>query len=224
MIIAGQGVCPGPAREGKIMKIHVSVFSILLIIVLAGIVVTGVNADVVSGQVSPGKGTTPVVDAPLLDSLGISSADQQTLTRKAQEVSDRYKSMQFEEKSAVSAAGIYREDSMEKITTSNGQTFEGGTTITFTISPDNKVSGDVAFKFIEQGWTIKVKGTVTGFLTPDTGKLIIKSNDASVKYAGKQHKLTMNIEAQYNGSGFVGTKELSIAGATGTLGFTANPA
>jgi hypothetical protein len=34
----------------------------------------------------------------------------------------------------------------------------------------------------------------------------------------------MNIEAQYNGSGFVGTKELSIAGATGTLGFTANPA
>jgi hypothetical protein len=34
----------------------------------------------------------------------------------------------------------------------------------------------------------------------------------------------MNVNAQYDGSGFVGIKELSIGGTTGTLGFQSNPA
>ena len=198
--------------------------TIVLFLVLAGILVAGVSGEGITGQVSPAKGTTPAVDTPPLDGLGITAADQKTLIEQAKEISDRYKSTTTQNKPALSAAGNYLEDSMEKITTSSGKPFEGGTTITFTISPDNQVSGKVDFKFIEQGWTIKVHGTVTGFLTPDTGKLVIKSNDAFVKYAGKQYPLTMTVDAQYDGSGFVGTKDLSFAGTTGTLGFHANPA
>jgi hypothetical protein len=34
----------------------------------------------------------------------------------------------------------------------------------------------------------------------------------------------MNVQAQYNGSGFDGTKDLMMAGTSGTLGFHVNPA
>ena len=169
-------------------------------------------------------GTIPAVDTPLLENLGITAANQATLIRQAKDISDRYKNTSSEEKPALSASGTYLEDSLEKITTSNGKPFEGGTSINFTISSDNQVSGMVVFKFIEQDWTIKVHGKVTGFLTLGTGKLVIKSSDASVKYAGKQYPLTMNVEAQYDGSGFMGTKDITFAGITGTLGFHANPA
>ena len=218
---------PGSHEEEKIMKLKVPFgtgLPILLFLVLACILVAGVSGEGVTGQVSPGKSTTPAVDTPVLEGLGITAADQQTLMEQAKKISDRYQSTTTQNKPALSAAGNYREDSMEKITTSNGKPFEGGTTITFTISPDNQVSGKVDFKFIEQGWTIKVHGTVTGFLTPDTGKLVIKSDDASVKYAGKQYPLTMTVDARYDGSGFVGTKVLTFAGTSGTLGFEANPA
>ena len=80
------------------------------------------------------------------------------------------------------------------------------------------------FKFIEQGWTVKVPGTIHGSLTPETGKLEIQSNDAFFKYAGEKYPIEMNVQAQYNGSGFDGTKDLSMAGTSGTLGFHVNPA
>ena len=208
----------------KLPVIFSSRFTILLLLFLAGMIVAGVAGEGLSGQVIQGKSGNPMVDDPLLDTLGISAADQQILTQKAKEISDNYKSIKTVEKPALSATGNYVENSMEKITTSNGKPFEGGTSIDYTITPDNKVSGTVKFLFVEQGWTIKVPGTVTGSLSPDTGKLVIKSTDASVKYSGKQYPLTMTINAQYDGSGFVGTKELSMAGTTGTLGFQSKPA
>jgi len=196
----------------------------LILLVLVSTHIAGATTDSVLDRVDRDSGFIPVVDTPLLDSLGLSTADQVSLTQKAKEISEQYKgSSESIEKSAVNAAGTYIEDSMEKITTADGTPFEGGTTIEYTISPDNQVSGTVCFKFIEQGWTIKINGIVTGFLTPDTGKLIIQSSDAFIKYAGNNYPITMNVDAQYNGAGFDGVKELSMAGTTGTLGFHADP-
>jgi len=111
---------------------------------------------------------------------------------------------------------------MKKTTGVDGSLFEGGADIDYTVSPDNSVTGTVAYKFIEQGWTIKVKGTVSGEVTPD-GSLTLTSQDASVKYAGNTYPISMNVNAQYNGNGFEGTKVISAAGVTGTLDFTGNP-
>ena len=46
------------------------------------------------------------------------AADRVTLTEKAKEISNHYKSTTSVEKPALSAAGGYLEESMEKITTS----------------------------------------------------------------------------------------------------------
>jgi hypothetical protein len=198
--------------------------TMLLLLFLACTIVAGVSGEGLTDQVKSGKNSESVVDDSLLNSLGISAGDQQYLTPQARDVSDKYKNVQMTQKAAQSASGNYTEESMEKITTADGKPFEGGTEIDYVITPDNRVSGKVNFIFMEQGWKVKVHGTVSGFLTPDTGKLVLKSDDTFVKYSGKQYPLTMDVNAQYDGSGFVGTKELSIGGTTGTLGFQSNPA
>ncbi|NLV27429.1 MAG: hypothetical protein GXY48_09740 [Methanomicrobiales archaeon] len=116
-------------------------------------------------------------------------------------------------------AGKYQDKTMKKTTGVDGTLFEGGADIDYTIAPDNSVSGTVAYKFIEQGWTIKVKGTVHGQVSPN-GNLNLISNDANVKYAGSNYPITMNVNAQYTGDQFEGTKVISAAGVTGTLDFT----
>jgi len=202
---------------------YIIIFATMFLFIIAGTQPVGADTALITDKVSHVSEYTTVVETPLLDSLGLSALDQVTLTQKAKEISEQYENTTHVEKEALNVAGSYLEDSMEKITTAEGKPFEGGTTIAFTISQDNLVSGTVVFKFIEQGWTIKVNGIVSGFLTPDTGKLVLHSNDAFIKYAGKQYPITMNINAQFNGVGFDGSKELSVAGTTGTLGFYANP-
>ncbi|WP_146199661.1 hypothetical protein ACKUB1_18460 [Methanospirillum stamsii] len=121
--------------------------------------------------------------------------------------------------SPVQIAGAYQDKTMKKTTGVDGSLFEGGADIDYTVAPDNSVSGKVAYKFIEQGWTIKVKGTVSGQVN-DNGGLTLSSNDASVKYAGQTYPISMTVNAQYNGNEFEGTKVISAAGVTGTLDFT----
>lgn len=121
--------------------------------------------------------------------------------------------------SPVEIAGTFQDKTMKKTTGVDGSLFEGGADIDYTVSPDNSVSGTVAYKFIEQGWTIKVKGTVSGQVN-DNGGLTLSSNDASVKYAGQTYPISMTVNAQYNGNEFEGTKVISAAGVTGTLDFT----
>nr|WP_319540145.1 hypothetical protein [uncultured Methanospirillum sp.] len=213
--------------EMKIMTrpvtIRTKIFSLILLILIAT-QVASVFGEAVTGQEGENKGNIPDSDGSLLTSLGVSTEDQQKFAEKAKEISEKNKISTSAQKAAMNVAGAYIENSMEKITTSDGKPFEGGTTINFTITADNKVSGTVDFKFIEQGWTVKVHGTVTGTLTPSTGNLVIYSNDATFKYAGKQYPITMTVKAQYNGSGFDGSKDIVLAGTSGTLGFHANPA
>lgn len=185
--------------------------------------VVSVFAEAVTGQTGKDQGNVPSSDTSLLTSFGVTPDDQQKFAQKAKEITEKNKASTGVQKAALNVAGDFVESSMEKITTSDGKPFEGGTTINFTITADNKVTGTVDFKFIEQGWTVKIKGTVTGTLTPSTGKLEIHSNDATFKYAGKQYPIILNVKAQYNGSGFDGTKDIAMAGTTGTLGFHATP-
>lgn len=192
------------------------------IIILALMATMVIPATATSGLIV----TTPIEEdegTGLLDGMGISVADRQSLEQQAKALQTSVQSATGPQIAATNAAGTYVENSMEKITTTDGTVFEGGTTTNFVISPDNQVTGTVDFKFIEQGWTITIKGTVTGFLTPDTGKLIIHSDDAYLKYAGKQYPIVMEVEAQYNGTSFDGTKDLTMAGTSGTLGFHADP-
>lgn len=114
--------------------------------------------------------------------------------------------------------GSYQDKTMKKTTGVDGSLFEGGADIDYTVAPDNSVTGKVAYKFIEQGWTIKIKGTVHGMVTPD-GNMKLTSNDANVQYAGNNYPITMNVNARYNGEGFTGTKVINAAGVTGTLDF-----
>lgn len=192
------------------------------IVILALIATIVIPATATSGLIV----TTPVEEdegTGLLDGMGISVADRQSLKQQAKDLQARAQSTSGPQTAATNAAGTYLENSMEKIITTDGTVFEGGTTTNFVISTDNQVTGTVDFKFIEQGWTITIKGTVTGFLTPATGKLVIHSNDAYLKYAGKQYPIVMEVEAQYNGTSFDGTKDLTMAGTSGTLGFHAEP-
>lgn len=199
------------------MKTPAHQYTIIIIFALIGMLVIPVSATVGSIPTSPvGKDSTG-----LLDGMGISVADRQSITDQAKTLQASMKSSTAPGIAATNAAGSYVEESMEKITTKDGKPFEGGTTTKFVISPDNQVSGTVDFKFVEQGWTITIHGTVTGFLTPDTGKLVIHSSDAFLKYAGKQYPIVMEVQAQYNGTSFDGTKDLTMAGTSGTLGFHA---
>ncbi|HWQ64258.1 MAG TPA: hypothetical protein VN429_07560 [Methanospirillum sp.] len=204
------------------VTIRTQIFTLILLVLMSTQVVS-VFAEAVIGQNGKDQGNLPASDTSLLTSFGVSSDDQQKFAEKAKEITEKNKASTGVQKAGLNVAGEYVENSMEKITTSDGKPFEGGTTINFTITADNKVTGTVDFKFIEQGWTVKIKGTVTGTLTPSTGKLEIHSNDATFKYAGKQYPITMDVKAQYNGSGFDGTKDLVMAGTKGTLGFHANP-
>lgn len=115
--------------------------------------------------------------------------------------------------------GTFQDKTMKKTTGADGSLFEGGADIDYTVAPDNTVSGKVAYKFIEQGWTVKVKGTVSGQVT-ENGGLTLTSNDASVQYAGQTYPISMTVDAQYNGNQFEGKKVITAAGVTGTLGFT----
>ena len=200
------------------MKTPVVLYTVIILIGMITVMAIPVSATGGSIAASP---VEEDAGSGLLDGMGISVEDRQSLADQAKTLQASVKSAPVTEVKATSAAGSYIENSMEKITTKDGKPFEGGTTTKFVISPDNQVSGTVDFKFIEQGWTITIHGTVTGFLSPDTGKLVIHSNDAFLKYAGKQYPIVMEVQAQYNGTSFEGTKDLTMAGTTGTLGFHA---
>lgn len=60
---------------------------------------------------------------------------------------------------------------------------------------DISFSGTVDYKVSEQGWTITLPGTISGILSPETGKLQIFSSDARINYGGKSYPITMNVDA-----------------------------
>jgi hypothetical protein len=201
------------------MKKPAVIYTIIItFILLAAMVIPVTAAGAYGDKIETDTGND------ILAGMGISTADQQSMSEQVKSLQVTNKGITTPQTAALHATGSYTENSMEKITTKDGKPFEGGTTIKFVISPDNSVSGNVDFKFIEQGWTITIHGTVNGTLTPDTGKLVIHSSDAVLKYAGKNYPIVMEVEAQYNGSSFDGTKQLTMAGTSGTLGFHATVA
>jgi hypothetical protein len=58
------------------------------------------------------------------------------------------------------------------------------------------ISGNVNYLVKDQGWTISLPGTVTGYVSQQTGKLQLSSQDAVISYEGKKYPITMNINAQ----------------------------
>ena len=71
----------------------------------------------------------------------------------------------------------------------------GGALTSEMAAKDIAFSGTVGYKVSEQGWTITLPGTITGSLSPETGKLQIFSSDAVIKYAGKSYPISMDINA-----------------------------
>lgn len=97
--------------------------------------------------------------------------------------------------SPAQVVGTYQDKTMKKTTGVDGSLFEGGTDIDYPDSPDNSVTGTVAYKFIEPGWIIKVKGTISGIVSP-ADSLTFSSYATSVKYAGNTYPISMDVNSQ----------------------------
>ena len=180
------------------------------------------SSDPFGGVPSSQTGLPSSLPIQVPDGVGTVGADGNLQINLVDQSSPSQMNVNTQSFSPSQVVGTYQDKTMKKTTGVDGSLFEGGADIDYTVSPDNSVTGTVAYKFIEQGWTIKVKGTVSGMVSPD-GSLTLSSHDASVKYAGSTYPISMDVNAQYNGNGFEGTKVISAAGVTGTLDFTGVP-
>lgn len=61
---------------------------------------------------------------------------------------------------------------------------------------DSLVNGKVDYLVEDQGWTITLPGTVTGYMSQQTGEIRLSSRDAVISYAGKKYPIMMNINAR----------------------------
>jgi hypothetical protein len=78
-----------------------------------------------------------------------------------------------------------------------GTQFEGSTLIEFHVLADNTVEGTVTYKFIEQGWTIKLHSAICGNYDLKSKQLDMRST-TTTKYAGKDYDLIMQVKATYD--------------------------
>ncbi len=59
---------------------------------------------------------------------------------------------------------------------------------------EQNVTGTVKYLVEQQGWKITLPGTITGLISPETGKIEITSTDAFISYGGTTYPITMNVE------------------------------
>lgn len=204
------------------MTIKINIGAVLIGMVLVSFIIFPVSADAdpfesAGDPVTPGLPSSLPFELP--DGVGTVGSDGSLHVNLANEPQNTLVAGNTQSFSPDQIVGSYQDTTMKKTTGVDGSLFEGGADIDYTVSHDNSVSGTVAYKFIEQGWTIKVKGTVSGEVSPD-GTLTLTSDDAMVKYAGQTYPISMNVNAQYTGDQFEGTKVITAAGVTGTLDFT----
>lgn len=88
----------------------------------------------------------------------------------------------------------------------NNESFNARMTTIFEVDP---VIGNITYAFVEQGWTIKVKGALDGHIDGDT---LIATSTTPFKYAGITHHIVVNIDAVKVDDAYKGTKTLSLDG------------
>lgn len=124
------------------------------------------------------------------------------------------------ELSSSTYRGNYLDTTSDKVDPQDDRPFVGGATVQYTINPDNTITGTADYKFVTPGWTINKQGTISGKADPVTGSLQISSNqDADITFLGEKIPIEMNINAKDEGKGFEGTKTITLADLTVTLGF-----
>ena len=77
---------------------------------------------------------------------------------------------------------------------------------TIDVDGDNVV-GNTTYIFDEQGWKIKLHGSLSGSIT--NGHIMAKST-TPVKYAGKVYSIISTIDATDTGSSITGTKSVQL--------------
>ncbi|PKL60716.1 MAG: hypothetical protein CVV33_01240 [Methanomicrobiales archaeon HGW-Methanomicrobiales-4] len=138
------------------------------------------------------------------NTIGISGTTPKTLNQTLQSISDKWLFLiPFNSTSQLNNNPLIRgwkDINGEEYTLEPGKGYwiymtSPGDVTTISAEKDISFSGTVDYKVSEQGWTITLPGTISGTLSPETGKLQIFSSDAHINYGGKSYPITMNVDA-----------------------------
>jgi len=68
---------------------------------------------------------------------------------------------------------------------------------------DTSILGTASFAMVEQGWTVKLPGTITGVYNPKNGNVTFATIPKTAKYAGKDYPYGIRVTGVLNGDRIV---------------------